>query len=274
MEILLEGKSVANNIKKDFKLRIEKLKNEKNIYPYIAVLGIVGDEASLTYVKRIEKNCNEYGIKLLLKLAKNEEEFIANFENVKKNNEITGIMFQQPLPNHLFKLINEIPAKKDIEGIGDINMGKLFLGKKDTNIPCTRRAVIETLDFYNIDLAGKNVTIVGRSNIVGKPLIPQILNKNATVTVCHSKTKNIDEILRKSDVIIMAIGKARFLKKEMIKKDAVIIDVGINFENGKMVGDVDFEDIKEKAYAITPVPGGIGVVTNSLLIDNIIKSCE
>ena len=274
MEILLEGKSVANNIKKDFKLRIEKLKNEKNIYPYIAVLGIVGDEASLTYVKRIEKNCNEYGIKLLLKLAKNEEEFIANFENVKKNNEITGIMFQQPLSNHLFKLINEIPAKKDIEGIGDINMGKLFLGKKDTNIPCTRRAVIETLDFYNIDLAGKNVTIVGRSNIVGKPLIPQILNKNATVTVCHSKTKNIDEILRKSDVIIMAIGKARFLKKEMIKKDTVIIDVGINFENGKMVGDVDFEDIKEKAYAITPVPGGIGVVTNSLLIDNIIKSCE
>ena len=150
-------------------------------------------------------------------------------------------------------------------------MGKLFLGKKDAIIPCTSKAVIETLDFYNIDLTGKKVVVVGRSNIVGKPLIPQLLAKNATVTVCHSKTKNIDEELRQADVIVMAIGKAKFLKKEQIKEGAILIDVGINFENGKIVGDIDYEDIKDKASMCTPVPGGIGTVTNALLIDNIIS---
>ena len=153
-------------------------------------------------------------------------------------------------------------------------MGKLFLGNTNINIPCTSKAVIEILDYYKIDLTGKNVVIVGRSNIVGKPLIPQFLNKNATITVCHSKTKNIDEILKNADIIVMAIGKAKFLKKNMIKENAILIDVGINFEDGKMVGDIDFEDVKEKAYAVTPVPGGIGAVTNSLLIDNIIKSVK
>ena len=274
MELLLEGKAVSENLKKDFEKRIEKLKQEKNIIPYIAVLGMQGDEASLTYIKRIEKNCSKYGIKFLLKLSTNEEEFVKNFNEVNSNTEITGIMFQQPLPTQLSELINQIPAEKDIEGISDLNMGKLFTGKKDVNIPCTSKAVIETLDFYNIDLTGKNVVVLGRSNIVGKPLIPQLLNKNATVTICHSKTKNIEEILRQADVIIMAIGQAKFLKKEMIKQGAILIDVGINFENGTMVGDIDFEDVKEKAYAITPVPGGIGVVTNTLLIDNIINSIK
>ncbi len=271
MELLLEGKPVAENIKKNFQERIEKLKQENKI-PYLAVLGLAGDEASLTYVKRIEKNCDKYGIKFLLKLASSEEEFVKNFNEIKENKEITGIMFQEPLPKKLSNLINEIPPEKDVEGVSINNMGKLFLGDTNINIPCTSKAVIETLDYYNIDLTGKNVVIVGRSNIVGKPLIPQFLNKNATVTVCHSKTKNINEILRNADIVVMAIGKAKFLKNNMIKENAILIDVGINFEDGKMVGDIDFENLKEKAYAITPVPGGIGVVTNSLLIDNIIKS--
>ena len=274
MELLLEGKSVAENIKKNFEKRIENLKIKKNITPYIAVLGMSGDEASLTYIKKIEKNCLKYGIKFILKLSTSEEEFIENFKKIKENKEITGIMFQEPLPKKLAELINQIPPEKDIEGISNLSMGKLFLGKKDVNIPCTSKAVIEILDYYNIDLTGKNVVVVGRSNIVGKPLIPQLLNKNATVTICHSKTNNIKEILKQADVIIMAIGKAKFLKKDMIKKDAILVDVGINFEQGKIVGDIDFEDVKEKAFAITPVPGGIGVVTNSLLIDNIIKSVE
>lgn len=274
MKLLLEGKSVAENIKKDFQKRIENLKNENKIMPCIAVLGIIGDEASSTYIKRIEKNCNQYGINFILKLAKDEKEFIKNFNEVKENKEITGIMFGQPLPQEISELINQIPPEKDVEGITDLSMGKLFVGKKDVNIPCTSKAVIETLDFYNIDLTGKNVVVVGRSNIVGKPLIPQLLSKNATVTICHSRTKNINEILKQADIIIMAIGKAKFLKKEMIKENAILIDVGINFEDGKMVGDIDFEDVKEKAYAITPVPGGIGMITNALLIDNIIKSVE
>lgn len=268
MELLLEGKQVAEKIKKSFEERL------KNIQPYVAILGMSGDEASLAYIRKIQKNCEKYGIKLLIKLSSSEEEFIRNFNEVKQNEEITGIMFQQPLSKNLQELINQIPPQKDIEGISDMSMGKLFLGKENVNIPCTSAAVMEVFDFYNIDLTGKNVVVVGRSNIVGKPLIPQLLNKNATVTVCHSKTKNIEEILINADIIIMAIGKAKFLKKEMIKENAILIDVGINFENGKIVGDIDFEDVKEKAFAITPVPGGIGVITNALLIDNIIKSVD
>ena len=268
--ILLEGKSVAQNLEKDFETRIKKIYKK----PFIAVLGMEGDEASLTYIKRIQKNCEKYGVKILVKIAKDEEEFRKNFKEAKESNEITAMMCQQPLPRNLYDLINTIPLEKDIEGITHLSLGKLFVGEKNINIPCTSKAVIETLDYYNIDLTGKNVVVVGRSNIVGKPLIPQLLSKNATVTICHSKTKSIEEILKRADVIIMAIGKAKFLKKEMIKNGAILIDVGINFEDGKICGDIDFEDVKEKAYAITPVPGGIGVVTNSLLIDNIINSAE
>lgn len=268
MEILLEGKSVSQNIKDKFEEKINKLAKK----PYLAVLALNPDEASMTYMKKIEKNCEKYGIEYILKIARNEEEFANNFNDAKQSKEITGIMCQQPLPRSLFDLINTIPLEKDVEGITHESLGKVFVGEKNVNIPCTSKAVMETLNYYNIDLTGKNVVVVGRSNIVGKPLIPQLLSKNATVTICHSKTKNIEEILKRADIIIMAIGKAKFLKKEMIKDGAILIDVGINFENGKMCGDIDFEDVKEKAYAITPVPGGIGVVTNTLLIDNIINS--
>lgn len=268
MKLLLDGKIVAENIKKNIENRINKMK----IKPYIAVLGLNQDRASLTYVKSIEKNCKKYGINIDVILANTEDEFIKNFIEVKQNDKITGVMFQEPLPKKLSGLINELPFEKDIEGISLINKGRLFAGEKNVNIPCTSKAVIELLDYYNIDLSGKKVTIVGRSNIVGKPLLLQILEKNATVTICHSKTKNIKEELMNSDVIIMAIGKAKFLKGNMIKKDCILIDVGINFENGKMVGDIDFEDVKDIAMAVTPVPGGVGVVTNAVLLDNIIKS--
>ena len=265
--IILEGKSVAEKIISSFEEKIEKLEKK----PCLAVLGINGDDASSVYIKRIQKNCEKYGIEFILKMANTPEEFKENFYKIKDDPSITGIMFQQPLPKDISELINEVAAKKDVEGIGIENMGKLFLGKNDAKIPCTSKAVIETLDYYNIDLTGKKVVIVGRSNIVGKPLIPQVLAKNATVTICHSKTENIDEELKVADVIIMAIGKAKFLKKEQIKQGAILIDVGINFEDGKIVGDIDFEDIKEKASMCTPVPGGIGTVTNALLIDNIIS---
>ena len=267
---IIEGKSVAENIAKDFKERIQKL----NKHPHIAVLCLRGDNASEVYIKRIQKNCDKYGIYCTLLMAENEEEFIRNFNGAKTNSNVTGIMFQQPLPSNLAELINEIPPEKDIEGIGIQNMGKLFLGRKDALIPCTSKAVIEIIDYYGIDLSGKKVVVVGRSNIVGKPLIPQLLAKNATVTVCHSKTKNLEEETKQADVVIMAIGKAKFLKKEHIKEGAILLDVGINFEDGKIVGDIDFEDIQDKASMCTPVPGGIGTVTNMLLIDNIIESCE
>ena len=267
---ILEGKGVSENISKTFEERIKKLEKK----PHIAILGIEGNEASKVYINRILKNCGKYGIECCILIAKNEEEFIENFNKVKDNTDTTGIMFQEPLPQHLSNLINIIPAKKDVEGISINNMGKLFLGKEDAIIPCTSKAVIEVFDYYGIDLTGKKVVVVGRSNIVGKPLIPLLLNKNATVTVCHTKTKNLKEETKQADIVIMAIGSPRFLKKEYIKENAVLIDIGINFEDGKIVGDIDFEDIKDVAAACTPVPGGIGIITNTLLIDNIIKSAE
>lgn len=272
MEILY-GKEVAENIKQDFTKKIDNLV-KMEVLPHIAVLGINGDSASDTYIKKIKKNCENYKIDFTLKMADEENEFRDNFNKIKNDDKITGIMFQQPLPKGLINLINEIPAKKDVEGISYDNMGKLFIGNEDALIPCTSRAVIELLDYYNIDLKGKKVVIIGRSNIVGKPLIPQLLAKNATVTICHSKTENLKAETRDADIIIVAIGKPKFLTNEFIKKDAILIDVGINYEDGKLVGDIDFEDIKNKASKCTPVPGGIGIITNSLLISNIIKSCE
>ena len=267
---ILDGKIVTENLKKDFEKRINNL----NINPNIAVLGIKGDEASGVYIKRIQKNCEKYKIGFNLFLANTEKEFKENFGKIKKDDSFTGIMFQQPLSKELSELINEIPSNKDIEGVSFKNMGKLFVGKDDAIIPCTSKAVIEVFDYYNIDLTGKKVVVVGRSNIVGKPLIPQLLQKNATVTICHSKTQYLKEETRNEDVVIMAIGKAKFLKKEDIKEGAILIDVGINFEDGKIAGDVDFEDVKEKASMCTPVPGGIGTITNAILINNIIESCE
>lgn len=266
----LIGKPVADKLAQTFEERIKKLK----IKPNIAVLGIKGDNASEVYLNKIQKNCNKYDINCNIYLEANEEDFIKTFSKIKDDKTITGVMFAEPLPKQLAKLINEIEPNKDIEGINVQNKGKLFIGENDVLIPCTSRAVIEILDYYNINLTGKKVVIMGRSNIVGKPLIPQLLNKNATITVCHSKTENIEKELIQADVVIMAIGQAEFLKAEHIKKDAIIIDVGINFKNGKMVGDVDFETIKDKVLACTPVPGGVGVVTNMVLIDNIIKACE
>lgn len=267
---ILDGKVVVENIKNNFEQKINNLK----IKPNIAVLGIKGDDASDVYTKRIKKNCEKYGIGFNLMMAETEEQFIQNFESIKTDEKITGIMFQEPLSKELSNLINEIPSNKDIEGVSRINMGKLFIGDEDAIAPCTSKAVIEVFNYYNIDLTGKKVVVVGRSNIVGKPLIPQLLQKNATVTICHSKTANLKEETRNADVVIMAIGKAKFLKKEDIKDGAILIDVGINFENGKIVGDIDFEDIKEKASMCTPVPGGIGTITNAVLIRNIIESCE
>lgn len=271
---LLEGKKVADNIKSTFITRIEKLKKEKNKIPHLAVLAIEGDDASNVYIKKIEKNCKMYGIDFTLLISKSEKEFIENFNMIKENKDITGIMFGEPLPQSCKKLINEIPPEKDVEGVSQINMGKLLIGEDASLIPCTSKAVVEVLDYYNIDLKGKKVTIVGRSNIVGKPLIPQLLKRDATVTICHSKTKDLEEELKRSDVIVMAIGRAKFLKKEMIKNGAILIDVGINVAGEKIVGDIDFEDVKDIAGAITPVPGGIGIVTNAILVDNIIKSME
>ena len=195
-------------------------------------------------------------------------------ETLNNNPNIHGILLQSPLPGHLD--INEanmtISPKKDVDGFNPVNVGKLCLNQ-DTFVSCTPYGIMKMFEKYNIDLTGKNVTIIGRSNIVGKPLVQCCINKNATVTVCHSKTKNLEEHTKNADIVIVAIGKPKFLKENMIKKDAVIIDVGINRdENGKVVGDVDFENVSKKASYITPVPGGVGPMTIAMLMNNVIKA--
>lgn len=259
---LLEGKKAVDKIEK----RLKQQDGKK-----IMIFSLNAPSSSMAYINRIKKNTSKYNIDFELFDAKTEEEFINKFYESKKEEVVTSIMFIEPLTEKLRTLIDEIPPEKDVEGITKINAGKLILGDKTALIPCTSKAVIEIIDAYKIDLCGKNVVIIGRSNIVGKPLIPQLLEKNATVTICHSKTKDIKKITKKADVIIVAIGKANFLTKEYVKKQSIIIDVGINFKDGKMVGDANFEDLKDYVKAITPVPGGIGPITNILMIENILK---
>ena len=205
-----------------------------------------------------------------------QEELINLIEKLNKDNQIHGILLQSPIPGHLD--INEafrtIAPEKDVDGFNPVNVGKLCLNQ-DTFVSCTPYGVIKMFEAYDIDLTGKNVTIIGRSNIVGKPLIQCCLNKNATVTVCHSKTKDLKQHTQNADVVIAAIGKSKFITADMIKEGAVVIDVGINRgEDGKLTGDVDFENISEKASYITPVPGGVGPMTIAMLMNNVIKACK
>lgn len=276
MAIIIDGKKLAQEIRNDLKIKCSELK-EKGIKPKLAVILVGDDKASQIYIRNKSKACQEVGIdfeEYLLKKDTTQKELLDLIETLNNNPNIHGILLQSPLPGHLD--INEanmtISSKKDVDGFNPVNVGKLCLNQ-DTFVSCTPYGIMKMFEKYNIDLTGKNVTIIGRSNIVGKPLVQCCINKNATVTVCHSKTKNLEEHTKNADVVIVAIGKPKFLKENMIKKDAVIIDVGINRdENGKVVGDVDFENVSQKASYITPVPGGVGPMTIAMLMNNVIKA--
>lgn len=276
MAIIIDGKKLAQETRNDLKIKCNELK-EKGIKPKLAVILVGDDKASQIYIRNKSKACQEVGIEFeeyLLKKDTTQKELLDLIETLNNNPNIHGILLQSPLPEHLD--INEanmaISPKKDVDGFNPVNVGKLCLNQ-DTFVSCTPYGIMKMFEKYNIDLTGKNVTIIGRSNIVGKPLIQCCLNKNATVTVCHSKTKNLEEHTKNADVVIVAIGKNKFLKENMIKKDAVVIDVGINRdENGKVVGDVDFENVSQKASYITPVPGGVGPMTIAMLMNNVIKA--
>ncbi len=275
---LIDGKKLAKEIRENLKLKCDELKKE-GINPKLAVIMVGEDKASKVYVKNKSKACNEIGIEF--------EEFILDenieqkdlMELIKKlNNDktVNGILLQSPIPKHLD--INEafkaIAPEKDVDGFNPVNVGKLSLNQ-DTFVSCTPYGIMKMFEAYNINLEGKDVVIVGRSNIVGKPLIQCCLNKNATVTVCHSKTKDLKEHTKNADIVIAAIGKSKFVTEDMIKKDAVVIDVGINRgEDGKLTGDVDFENVSKKASFITPVPGGVGPMTIAMLMNNVIKAAS
>ena len=278
MAILIDGKELARKTRQNLKIDCDNLK-AKGIIPKLAVIMVGDNPASKVYVKNKSKACEEVGIEyeeFLLDENTTQKDLISLIEELNERKDITGILLQSPIPAHLD--INEafrtISPNKDVDGFHPVSVGKLTLGQ-DTFVSCTPYGVIKMFEEYNIDLEGKNVVIIGRSNIVGKPLIQCCLNKNATVTVCHSRTKDLAEHTKRADIVIVAIGKAKFLKEDMVKDGAVVIDVGINRdENGKLCGDVDFENVSKKASYITPVPGGVGPMTIAMLMNNVIKAAK
>lgn len=278
MAIIIDGKELAKKIRANLKIECEELKN-KQINPKLAVIMVGDDLASKVYVRNKSKACEDVGIEYkeyLLSSNTKQKELIELIEKLNQDKTINGILLQSPIPANLD--INEafrtISPQKDVDGFNPVNVGKLVLNQ-DTFVSCTPYGIMKMFEKYNIDLTGKNVVILGRGNIVGKPLMHCCLNKNATVTVCHSKTQNLAQKAKEADILISAIGKAQFVTADMVKENAVVIDVGINrLENGKITGDVDFENVKEKASYITPVPGGVGPMTIAMLMNNVIKATK
>ena len=278
MATLIDGKALAKKIREELKVECNELK-EKGIKPKLAVIMVGNNPASKVYVRNKSKACNEIGIEYeeyLLDDDTTQKELIKLIENLNENKNINGILLQSPIPQNLDinQAFKSIDYRKDVDGFTPISVGKLSIGE-DTFVSCTPYGVMRMFDEYNIDLTGKNVVIIGRSNIVGKPLIQCCLNKNATVTVCHSKTKNLEDYTKRADVVIAEIGKSKFVTADMIKDGAVVIDVGINrSEEGKLTGDVDFENVEKKASYITPVPGGVGPMTIDMLMNNVMKAAK
>ena len=278
MATIIDGKKVSQKIREELKEECKEIRKQ-GIIPKLAVIVIGDNAASKVYVRNKSRACEEIGIEyeeFLLHDNIKQEELIDLIKKLNEDKSINGILLQSPIPEHLNinQAFKTITYKKDVDGFTPSSVGKLCIGE-DTFISCTPYGVMKMFEEYNIDLTGKNVVILGRSNIVGKPLIQCCLAKNATVTVCHSKTKNIEEYTKKADVLIAAIGKAKFVTKDMVKKGVVIIDVGINRnEQGKLVGDVDFENVEPLASYITPVPGGVGPMTIAMLMNNVIKAAK
>ncbi|WP_462110462.1 bifunctional methylenetetrahydrofolate dehydrogenase/methenyltetrahydrofolate cyclohydrolase FolD [Campylobacter concisus] len=275
---ILDGKAVSLKVKESVKVRADELK-KFGIEPTLAVVLVGEDKASQTYVRAKEKACNEYGIKSVAhRLSENttQNELLALINVLNLDDSIHGILVQLPLPKHIDTnvVLAAIDPRKDVDGFHAVNVGKLVSGL-DGFVPCTPLGVMEILKEYGIDAAGLNAVVIGRSNIVGKPMANLLLNASATVTVTHSKTKNLKEICKNADLIVAAIGKPFFLKADMVKDGAVVVDVGINrLDDGRLVGDVDFEEVAPKCSYITPVPGGVGPMTIAMLLNNTILAAQ
>lgn len=278
MSQIIDGKELAKNIRLKLKEEVEELKNA-DIKPKLAVVLVGDDKASKVYVKNKSKACEETGIDFeehILPACIKMEELLELIEKLNNDETIHGILVQSPLPQGLDTNVafRAISHKKDVDGFNPINVGKLSLNQ-DCFVSCTPYGIIKMLEAYNIQIEGAHAVIIGRSNIVGKPLAQCLLNKNATVTICHSRTKNLKEITKQADILIAAIGKAKFVTEDMVKEGATVIDVGINrMDDGKLIGDTDFENIKEKASYITPVPGGVGPMTIAMLMHNVVKAAK
>ncbi|MGL4424792.1 MAG: bifunctional methylenetetrahydrofolate dehydrogenase/methenyltetrahydrofolate cyclohydrolase FolD [Cetobacterium sp.] len=275
---ILDGKFVSQKVRDSIKNEIIEIKQNIGKVPGLAVIQAGDNLASKIYVNSKIKQCAEVGIdskNYILPLDVTELELLNKIEELNRDESVNGILVQLPLPNHINtpKIIEAIDISKDVDGFKPENLGKVVLGDDTALISCTPAGILRLFREYEIDLEGKDVVVIGRSNIVGKPMTALLINEGATVTVCNSKTKNLSEKTKTADVIIVAIGKANFLKGNMVKDGAIVIDVGINRDdNNKICGDVDFDSLKDKVSYITPVPGGVGPMTIAMLLSNTLKA--
>lgn len=276
--IIIDGKEIAKKTKSEIVDQVQEMKTQ-GITPGLAVILVGDNQASRTYVNSKQKTARELGMhNVLIEYPESitEQELLAKIDELNKDEDIHGILVQLPLPGHINEthLIEAISPEKDVDGFHPINIGRMMTGQ-DAFLPCTPFGVMVMMNEMGIDLAGKHVVVVGRSNIVGKPAGQLFLNKNATVTYCHSKTKDLKEHTRQADVVVAAVGKAGLITSDHIKAGAVVIDVGMNRdEEGKLCGDVAYAEVKEKAGYITPVPGGVGPMTIAMLMYNTLKSAK
>ncbi len=275
---ILDGKLVASVTRQNIKKEVEEIKAMGLERPVGLAVILVGDDpASQVYVRNKMKGCEEVGIKSFMCGLPADSTFRQVAETIKslnENPEVSGIILQLPLPKHLDEnpLLDLIDPAKDVDGCHYVQKGRLWTGRESL-IACTPFGIMRILEHYGIELEGKNAVVVGRSNLVGKPLAQLLLDKNATVTICHSRTKNLGEITRQADIVCVAIGKAKFLKADMVKEGAIVVDVGMDRdENGKLCGDVDFAEVAPKCSYITPVPGGVGPMTVTMLLQNTVKA--
>ena len=268
----MDGKELKKKILNDLKVKVQELDSQLGL----AVVQVGNNEASNVYIKQKEKMAVELGYKFVHKKFDeqiSQEELIIEINNLNNDPSIDGILVQMPIPNHLDSIAiqNSVDPNKDVDGLTYINSGRTIANAKGL-VPCTPKGIVTLLDHYNIPLKGANVVVIGRSLLVGKPIANLLINRNATVTVCHSKTKNLSDYTKMADIVIVAVGKDHFLKEDMVKDGAVIIDVGINRVNDKLYGDVDFDNVSKKASYITPVPGGVGPMTIAMLATNVYEA--
>ena len=275
--MLLSGKEVADKIKDELKIKVNKM-SEGGRTPGLVIVQVGDDAASSVYIRNKTKSCDYVGIEhstINFPGDVTQKELI-DFIDCLNESDVDGILVQLPLPPHIDEraVLNRIDSTKDVDGFHAVNAGHLILGN-ECIAPCTPAGIIKILDHYGVEISGKECVVVGRSNIVGKPMASMLLQKDGTVTVCHSKTQNLKEVCRRADILICAIGKPKFFDREYIKPGAVVIDVGIHRqEDGTICGDVDFDDAKDIASAITPVPGGVGVTTVAMLMENCVRVSE
>ena len=277
MTKIIDGKIISASVKERVKAEVSALK-EKGITVGLAVIIVGEDPASKVYVSNKKKACENLGIiseEYALPESTTNEELLALIDELNSKPSINGILCQLPLPSHLDEklIINSIDPEKDVDAFHPFNVGKIMIGDFDF-LPCTPAGVMEMLKYENIEVEGKTCVVIGRSNIVGKPMNMLLLHQNGTVTVCHSKTKNLKEVCKNADILVAAVGRPKFVTEDMVKEGAVVIDVGINRVDGKLCGDVDFDNVKNKVSAITPVPGGVGPMTIAMLMQNTLTAAK